>query len=637
MKMVRTGYYSLALLVLLAFASPAQAACTLPNGAAGEQMYNSSESKMQYCNGSDWIDMSGGDPGVTEPGDQLGNHTATQNLDMNNFKVIDLGTPTDGTDIVTKAYVDSKTGANETDPQVGAVTNNNWCKGDGSAVQCSTTAIGNMSTLFAVQTLPEAAWEGIAVGGAWTPRKISTLQYSAIAGASLANDRITLPAGTYYIDAVLPFMLATSVSTRLIKTSNNATLLTGTSLYTGSNFNDSNINSQSFLRGVFTLSATDSIELQYYISTPNGNIASGIRSQPDITIGLGYEVYTTVFISQADAGVTCTLDGVTSALGGSYTFYSASSNMNCSNISLNRTCQSNGSFSGSASYQYANCATETGPFPTACMLENNKVASGGTNAVVYSSAVAYGAEGIKQATAECNSACDNVDAACCGMTYTYNAPGVLGDEAGWTDVSCRAHMTGCTVGSGTGMAATCPAIDGYFVATTNVFNGNLGGIAGASATCLSQLQGSTWKGKTGTTLNSSTVKAWICDSSTCNQLTANKRYAFSQTGYPSIGGATFVADASGLGPSDSANWNGISHFGSPIGELNLWTNRGAGSSTKWSASRGHTDSCSNWTTSNSSNRANIGSTNNTNTSRWNTGSNIFCSDTNSLVCAVDIP
>lgn len=35
----------------------AEAACTTPNGGAGDQIYNSDYSVMQYCNGTDWVNM----------------------------------------------------------------------------------------------------------------------------------------------------------------------------------------------------------------------------------------------------------------------------------------------------------------------------------------------------------------------------------------------------------------------------------------------------------------------------------------------------------------------------------------------------------------------------------------------------
>lgn len=70
-------------------------------------------------------------------GDDLGDHTATQALDMATFKVIGMGMPTAGTDAATKAYVDGLTGANETDPQLGTLTEGKWCYVTGGVVDCT--------------------------------------------------------------------------------------------------------------------------------------------------------------------------------------------------------------------------------------------------------------------------------------------------------------------------------------------------------------------------------------------------------------------------------------------------------------------------------------------------------------------
>ena len=89
------------------------------------------------CDGSLWQAAGGGGSA-----DNLGDHTATQALDMGGFAINELADPSAAQDAATKAYVDGLTGANEIDPQVGAVTNNQWCRGDGSAVQCDQSAPG---------------------------------------------------------------------------------------------------------------------------------------------------------------------------------------------------------------------------------------------------------------------------------------------------------------------------------------------------------------------------------------------------------------------------------------------------------------------------------------------------------------
>jgi len=70
-----------------------------------EKLYVSGNIKASgsVCNGSGKCIGSGG-------GDNLGNHTATQNLNMNNRKVTRVATPTSGTDAANKAYVDARVG-----------------------------------------------------------------------------------------------------------------------------------------------------------------------------------------------------------------------------------------------------------------------------------------------------------------------------------------------------------------------------------------------------------------------------------------------------------------------------------------------------------------------------------------------
>jgi len=61
-------------------------------------------------------------------------------LHMQSNQIKNIADPTAAQDAATKAYVDGLTGANEIDPQVGAVTNGQWCRGDGLAVQCDQAA-----------------------------------------------------------------------------------------------------------------------------------------------------------------------------------------------------------------------------------------------------------------------------------------------------------------------------------------------------------------------------------------------------------------------------------------------------------------------------------------------------------------
>jgi hypothetical protein len=75
--MSRTTRYLLsasALALVLAAPTSAFAACSTPTGTAGDQIYNSTHSVMQYCNGTDWVNMGssggGGGGGGLSDGDK---------------------------------------------------------------------------------------------------------------------------------------------------------------------------------------------------------------------------------------------------------------------------------------------------------------------------------------------------------------------------------------------------------------------------------------------------------------------------------------------------------------------------------------------------------------------------------------
>jgi hypothetical protein len=137
-----------------------------------------------------------------------------------------------------------------------------------------------------------------------------------------------------------------------------------------------------------------------------------------------------------------------------------------------------------------------------------------------------------------------------------------------------------------------PAGSGFFVMSKGTYNGNLGGRAGANATCLTELTTNTgWKGYSTANANgqlvSSKVFAFLCDSSTCNNLTASTTYFFANAGNSSAGGASFTTDGSGLGPNDSADWSAANYFG---GFYSYWTGYSITSDTQWTTTSGLTRS-----------------------------------------------
>ncbi len=165
--------------------SNAHAACTMPGGApdagAGDIIFNGPPNNvMQYCDGTNWVAMSGGGGGVPElPSAEIfvGNasNVATARAVSGDATLSNAGVLTIGNNAITSAKIADGTivGADianatittnkmsaggtangttflrgdgqwvaptfsytETDPKVGATTNDKWCRGDGTQIVC---------------------------------------------------------------------------------------------------------------------------------------------------------------------------------------------------------------------------------------------------------------------------------------------------------------------------------------------------------------------------------------------------------------------------------------------------------------------------------------------------------------------
>lgn len=105
--MKRTSKYLSVFVLIITLAVPfeAYADCSNPAGVEGEQIFNDTYKVMQFCNGTEWHSM---DASAIEGGlDNLGDHTATQNIDVSNNKITNLSNPTNNNDAANKSYVDT--------------------------------------------------------------------------------------------------------------------------------------------------------------------------------------------------------------------------------------------------------------------------------------------------------------------------------------------------------------------------------------------------------------------------------------------------------------------------------------------------------------------------------------------------
>jgi len=129
---------------------------------------------------------------------------------------------------------------------------------------------------------------GTFTSGSWQTRTLNTVVTNEISGASLGSNQITLPAGTYIIEASLPGYRCDLHKGALYNTSDTAFELQGTSEKTTS---ASAISTRSFITGKFTISAEKVFELQHRCSSTKGTDGFGVASNFGVT-----EIYADVMI-----------------------------------------------------------------------------------------------------------------------------------------------------------------------------------------------------------------------------------------------------------------------------------------------------------------------------------------------------
>jgi hypothetical protein len=114
---------------------------------------------------------------------------------------------------------------------------------------------------------------GTSVAGSFQTRVLNTSLTNEISGASLSSNQITLPSGTYYINARMPFynnIDYVKVKLRNITDSSDTIIGTGTYMYVA----DTSWSEQ-WIIGRFTISAQKTFELQYRCGTGINNTGLG--------------------------------------------------------------------------------------------------------------------------------------------------------------------------------------------------------------------------------------------------------------------------------------------------------------------------------------------------------------------------
>lgn len=156
-------------------------------------------------------------------------------------------------------------------------------------INAATLATFNQSILWVREEQASGTAGGTFTSGAWRTRTLNTVKQNGISGASLASNQITLPAGTYTIEAILPTLNTNSSQGRLQNITDTSTSIIGQSGVTG-------ITSGGFVfvRGIFTVpsSTTKAFEIQHQCTTTRATDGFGFPSS------LGTEVYTEVVIKK---------------------------------------------------------------------------------------------------------------------------------------------------------------------------------------------------------------------------------------------------------------------------------------------------------------------------------------------------
>ena len=199
-----------------------------------------------------------------------------------------------------------------------------------------------------------------------------------------------------------------------------------------------------------------------------------------------------------------------------------------------------------------------------------------------------------------------------------------------------------TIFSGTSTPNTPAYASGYgfLVLSSGTYTGNLGGLSGADASCVTDLTNNNWMNKTAASsagiVNSTHIHAWLCDNTTCQNVYASQKYYFAVSGQQSVGGAYITADTQSYfgytsgdyTNSDGYSWSGSNYFG---GSYQYWTNRNSNyQSAAPSPGGGH---CVKWTSATAGNSGQTGSSAQSDKNRWDAGTSA-CSNSFRLICIV---
>jgi len=146
----------------------------------------------------------------------------------------------------------------------------------GSSVDTSLKSSYNTAYMLHIQDQKTSGtMAGTFTSGAFRTRDLNTVITNTIAGASLASNQFTLPAGTYYVEAIAPASIVNENKAIIYNVTDSSNAIIGTSSYSGGG---STQVTNAVLNGKFTIAGTKTFELRHRAASTGSTYGFGIAS-----------------------------------------------------------------------------------------------------------------------------------------------------------------------------------------------------------------------------------------------------------------------------------------------------------------------------------------------------------------------
>jgi hypothetical protein len=138
------------------------------------------------------------------------------------------------------------------------------------------------SALFYVRDEKSSGTSGGSASTSFTKVTLNTVMTNEISGASIASSVITLPAGTYYINAIVTGNYCNNVKGKLRNTTDSTDTLIGSSAIAAGYSSDSLGGADSFVIGRFTIASQKNFELQRYVGDASASYSAGYAASSGV-------------------------------------------------------------------------------------------------------------------------------------------------------------------------------------------------------------------------------------------------------------------------------------------------------------------------------------------------------------------